>query len=286
MPDNVASRRTPDYITVNGDGELWAAGVEPGRLQQWERDLHPDYPATASYRALFYAALLPCGMERIERLVTGLPVAQHANPERRNALRERLTGTHQITPKRVVTVDRVDVLPQPVGAYLDFLEQTPDPSTMERARVLVLDFGFFSVDWVVIEGGEVRTAMSGTSTAAMSAILDAADMQISQDHGGAVGREELEKALRNDVSSVSLYGQKVEITPYLTLAARRFSGIAITALRQTMRGERRDIDAVLLAGGGAATYEQAAREAFPKARVFVSEAPVLANARGFWNFAA
>ena len=45
-------------IQVVIDGEKWVAGVEPDRLQDWERELHGDYPSTNPYKALFYAALL------------------------------------------------------------------------------------------------------------------------------------------------------------------------------------------------------------------------------------
>lgn len=57
-----------DGLEVQVDGAAWAAGVEPSRLQNWERELHADYPA------LVHAALLAAGPERIDLLVTGLPV--------------------------------------------------------------------------------------------------------------------------------------------------------------------------------------------------------------------
>ena len=37
-------------------------------------------------------------------LVTGLPVSQYMDVERREALKSRLEGEHQITPKRSVAV--------------------------------------------------------------------------------------------------------------------------------------------------------------------------------------
>jgi len=56
----------------------------------------------------------------------------------------------------------------------------------------------------------------------------------------------------------------------------------MTAIRQTLRGETREVDLVLLAGGGAATYAEATRETYPRARVVVAHEPVVANVRGFW----
>jgi hypothetical protein len=81
-----------------------------------------------------------------------------------------------------------------------------------------------------------------------------------------------------------LFGSPVELAPYLTAAAKRTASAAITAVRRSMRSERRAVDVVLLTGGGAAIYADAAREAYPRSQVVVSADPVLANACGFWDY--
>ena len=269
-----------DGLAVLVEGAAWAAGVEPSRLQNWERELHPDYPATTGYRALVHAALLAAGRERIDTLVTGLPVSQWLDLAQREALQTRLTGTHQITPARSVEVAAVQVLPQPAGAYLDFEAREPD--VVAQSRVLVVDAGFFSVDWVLYDEGAMRAANSGTTTAAMSLVLEAAADLIRRDHGSRIERDLLERALRTGTAAVPLFGRPVALAPYLAEAATQTAHVALTAIRQTLRGERREVDLVLLAGGGAATYAEATRQAFPRARVAVPAEPVLANVRGFW----
>ncbi len=64
-------------------------------------------------RLFFYAALLMSEQKEIDVLVTGLPVSQYMDVERREALKSRLEGEHQITPKRSVAVKSVVVVPQP-----------------------------------------------------------------------------------------------------------------------------------------------------------------------------
>jgi plasmid segregation protein ParM len=285
MPDRLGRGRDDRHLVVNVDGAAWAAGVEPGRLQNWERELHPDYPATAAYRALFHAALLVSDQERVDRLVTGLPVVQHQDTARRERLHAALIGVHQVTPERQVTVAQVDILPQPVGAYLDAIGSAAAAAVFDTARTLVIDAGFFSVDWVLIEGGELRSANSGSSTSAMSLLMEAADDLIQQDHGDRLGLDQIEKALRAGSSTVPLFSSPVELAPYVAAAAKRTASAAITAVRQSMRSERRAVDVVLLAGGGAAIYADAAREAYPRSQVVVPADPVLANVRGFWDYA-
>ncbi|WP_170094883.1 hypothetical protein [Simplicispira suum] len=60
-------------------------------------------------------------MSEIDVLVTGFPVLQALSPERCKELESQFIGQHQITPKRIVNVKKVEVLPQPVGGLLDFL---------------------------------------------------------------------------------------------------------------------------------------------------------------------
>lgn len=118
-------------IQVVIDGEKWVAGVEPDRLQDWERELHGDYPSTNPYKALFYAALLMSEQKEIDVLVTGLPVSQYMEVERREALKARLEGEHQSTSKRSVAVKSVVVVPQPASAYMDVVSSTKDEDLLE-----------------------------------------------------------------------------------------------------------------------------------------------------------
>jgi plasmid segregation protein ParM len=284
MPDSLGLGRDDKHLIVTVDDELWAAGVEPSRLQNWERELHPDYPATGSYRALLHAALVVSGRERIDRLVTGLPVSQYQNTAHRERLVAALQGQHQVTARRAVQVDSVEVLPQPAGAYLDMVGHAA-ANSVEAARTLVIDAGFFSVDWVLFDGGELRSANSGSSTSAMSLLLEAADTLVQHDHGGRLGRDQIEKAVRTGHDTVQLFGTPVQLTPYITAAAKRTGAVALTAVKQSLRSEPREVDVVLLSGGGASVYAEAASAAFPRSRIVVPDEPVLANVRGYWSYA-
>ncbi|MGL8447602.1 hypothetical protein NA471_23350, partial [Salmonella sp. NW547] len=53
-------------------------------------------------------------------------------------------------------------------------------------------------------------------------------------------------------------------------------------MRKSMREDGMDADVVLLAGGGAEAYQDAAKELFPKSRIVLPNESVASNARGFW----
>jgi len=272
-------------IQVVIDDEKWVAGVEPDRLQGWDRELHGDYPATKPYKALFYAALLLSEQKEIDVLVTGLPVNQFMDPELRKALKKRLEGEHQITPKRAVTVKSVVVVPQPAGAYMDIVNSTEDGDLLDvlhEGKTIVIDPGFFSVDWVALEGGEVRYHSSGTSLKAMSVLLKTISLLIQEDHGSSPGIDKIEKAIRSGKDEILLFGVKVGLKEYLDKASFGVAQNALTPMRTSMREDGMDADVVLLAGGGASAYKAAAKELFPKSRIVMAGDPLVANAKGFW----
>ncbi|MEF1307085.1 plasmid stability protein StbA, partial [Vibrio owensii] len=126
MPERIGGGDDETCLYVSVDNERWAAGVPAGRLQGWERELHPEYPTTKTYKALFHAALLMAETESIDLVVTGLPVSQFHEPQRKSDLVQRLKGVHQVTPKRSITVHDVKVLPQPAGAFMDLVQTGGD----------------------------------------------------------------------------------------------------------------------------------------------------------------
>ena len=156
LGEKIADKSKDDFLRVVVNGTPFVAGLSPDRAELWSRELHEDYPSTESYRALFHAGLLLAELEQIDLLVTGLPVSQYLNQELRTRLQTQMTGEHQVTPRRRITVQAVKVVPQPVGGFVDHVRNLKDASEFEDSRVLVVDPGFFSVDWVLISNGELR----------------------------------------------------------------------------------------------------------------------------------
>lgn len=286
LGEQIHDTDTEDFLRVQVNGQAFVAGLSPDRTELWSRELHEDYPSTDSYRALFHAGLLLSELDRIDQLVTGLPVSQYLNPTLRTRLKTLMEGVHQVTPRRTITVASVKVVPQPVGGFVDHVWNLTDAAEFEDSRVLVIDPGFFSVDWVLINNGELRRQSCGTSLEASSVILDEAAKLLAIDFGGNVGRERLEGAIRQNQQEVRLYGEKIDITPYLKTAAEKVGPIVATRLRESLRKENAGADIILLVGGGANFFLPSVHDAFPQFKVCVSDSPVFANARGFWRMGA
>lgn len=275
-----------DAIHVTLDGEPWVAAIEAARLTGYVRALHSDYTTTPEYRALVYAALAATGADTIHTLTTGLPVSQFQDKANRERLARLLEGAHQVTAQQRVTVEKVIIVPQPAGGFMD--AEAMDP-TLAEGRVLVLDPGYYSMDWIVLMNSQIQWAYSGTSQRATSAILEAAAGDIAAEYGRAPTADELEAALRNGQDTIKIFRKAVPYRTFVDAAARTILHALqheIMAPMRHMAGGSNAVDAVVLVGGAAAIYEPVVRSVFPHAELVLPENPVLANARGFFHLGA
>ncbi|WP_106894211.1 ParM/StbA family protein [Ahniella affigens] len=277
-------------VEVLVEGEVWVAGANPGEFQASVRQLHADYAATNEYLALAYAAIIKSGQQVVDELVTGLPMSHYLDPERRARLVKRLTGKHPVRGGRTVTVERVSVVPQPMGAVFLVLGSAGS-GRMDRELVsriagqatctLSIDPGFYSTDYVVVKNRGIRDRSAGTSTVAISAVLDETGKRIAARYQGVrVSRERLELALRDGTKDLLVGKFTIPFREILADAAAELGRRLSVEILESIRGEEA-VDVVLLSGGGSALFDEQLRGAFPNALVHVVESPQLANARGF-----
>lgn len=281
------SRESAAGIAVQVNGEEWIAGVRPTRISGWQRALHADYARSDSYGALLLAALSLLGVDRVDRLVTGLPVSQAMDAERREALRARIIGRHA-TGRGIVEVADVRVIAQPVGTFIDVLMHAGDDivDVIGDGTVLVIDVGFFSVDWAVLVNGDLRRTATGTSLEAMSVLIEAAAGLVGTDCGGKPPTAAIERSLAEGRHSLLYRGERVPLSPFLEQAARQTGQVALEALRQDLRREHTEVDLILLTGGGSALFEPLVRERFSSIPLRVPTDSVGANARGYFYYGA
>ena len=276
-----------DFLHVTVDGKPFIAGVSSDRAEMWERSLHADYSKTESYKALFHAGLLLSEMSEIDVLVTGLPVSQYQDEAHRKLLELQVFVKKKKKKKRSVNVAQVNVIAQPIGGLFDSVNQQGDDDNGDlqiddEARVLVVDPGFFSLDWVLVSNGQLQRQSSGTSVKASSVLLEQAGVMIAEEHGAKPTIETIENAIRNGKGSILLMGQRVELAPYLERASESLSSVTSTSIQKSLRIESMSPDIVVLVGGGAGFFKKTIQEAFPRLKVVSPEQSVLSNARGFW----
>jgi plasmid segregation protein ParM len=115
-------------------------------------------------------------------------------------------------------------------------------------------------------------------------LLERAAGLIAEQHGGRPQPLALETALRQGREHLLVLGKRVPLQLLLEHAAREVGGVALEALRQSLRREATNVDLVVVTGGGGALYKRQAAELFSGAEVHLGRDPVGANARGFFRY--
>jgi plasmid segregation protein ParM len=274
-----------DAFCVQIDGRPWLAFVNPGSSVV-PRSLHSDYTSSDAYLALFYASLLtacPDG-QAVDHLVTGLPVGHYYTEGVIEDLVKRMTGVHQVSDKVSIEVKKVTVLAQPAGTMIDIYSNHEDADMFMEAMVLVLDPGFFSVDWVVFSSGVLKKDSSSNNLEAMSAMIVAINNEIRLEYGGVgAGIDRIENALQAGKSEIVAYSKRIQLQPFIERAKLKVAGDSLAKLRTEMRFMgNQSLDFILLAGGGASFYKDEIQKLYPGSRIIQADNTVISNARGFW----
>ncbi|WP_434667727.1 PRTRC system protein D [Paraburkholderia sp. A3BS-1L] len=254
---------------VGPDVSLTAAYGKTGRA------LADDYVLTDNYAALLFGALHFSGATHVERLVLGLPV--HNMKKYSATLKERFAGEIDFGHGRI-TVDKVVVLPQPLGSLVLAANARNGGFARDDAH-LVVDVGYFTTDWVYANGFTMDDSRSGGMPGGASQIYQRIASLISRDEDEEVEDIELvDKALREH-TPFFFYNKQIDLAPYVEQADPIISGVVKEM--QNNVGRLPNVRSVILSGGGAALYASAIRRAFPRVVIELIDSPCLANARGF-----
>lgn len=149
-----------------------------GRDAYLETDAHfsrsrlSDYCKTDGYKALMLGAMVISGMREVEQLVIGLPLTTMA--QYHEGLKEQYRGEHVIGAagakrKSAISVENVTVTSQPAGAILH--AATIDGS-LRKKNSLVVDVGYFTVDYLMCQGMRPYYARSGAVEGGMGSYFD------------------------------------------------------------------------------------------------------------------
>lgn len=278
-----------DGVVISLDGVKWLAGVEPTHLQGFVRPTHENYPSTSEYKALMIGALAKAGIREVDMLYTGVPVAHYYSPGTGEALRTQIantmTGRHWIDSSNSIVVKATMVVPQAAGAFMDIISRS-DVKPSKGSPTLVVDVGYYSVDWVRVIDGSVIDTSSGSSTNATSVLLDRAAALIHQEFGRPISPGRLENAYRTGNHMIDWGQISLNVVEWLEKAAAEITPKVFNGIQST---QRQDVDfpnLVILTGGGGSLYKKAAQAAYPFSKVVVGREPVMSNARGFQLIAA
>jgi plasmid segregation protein ParM len=295
----LSSRSPPcrDIVIVDVAGQSYDIGLDArvpiGTDAQHGRSLDYDFAATNPYLALIEGALANMNQPEIDVLVLGLPV----NVFERLAptLEERIVGTHMVPMHKDVAsqhigipvlVKSVIVLLQPVGGYYHYARSTNNYDKMKSQINLVIDIGYFSLDWILSFGGKALAAWSGSHPGGMYAvqrsIADAMTTKLEQLRGDLSTLDDALSSGTEPYLNLKACGacSCVEFDHYVQ-SGRVKALEFVDILCHKVGSQAATIQNIILVGGGATFFQPFVSSKFPQHDVVVASDPIFANVRGF-----
>jgi plasmid segregation protein ParM len=249
---------------------------------------HDEY--LALLRGAMYYMMKKSGtiQQKIDGLVVGLPVSNFL--EQRDALFKLAIGVHTLpAPSGMrsmygstfdVVVDQVLVLPQPIGALRNY---SGNLQAGDNSVSLIVDPGYHTFDWVIAYGMRPDMQRSGSFDGGVAHIF----REVSVQAGKTLGIGVIDFVQCEDALNTGILLHKSRSYPF-----QQFNEIAEDAAAEIVNKFASALDAtrpfnrIVMAGGGAKFYVTALRKRFPDFEIAVSSDSVMANARGFYAFAA
>jgi len=240
----------------------------------------PKYYKSKQYMILFLGALLEIGRKEIDLLVIGLPVSQADNQEMVNDIKNLLTGTFRPTSKKEVTVKRVEVIRQPIGAYFNAVANR---SIAASDSTLFFDIGFFTTDWVLMMNRTIKKTASGSANFAVSSIIRKAAFSLGHERGTTVAMTILEDAIREGKYVIEApNGDKIDFAETFKQCAADVVNDAMSEIYGQVMDYIVLVKNIVIVGGGASYFEEAIMDNFPDKNVILAKDSVTANASGFY----
>lgn len=273
-----------DHLAVTFEGASYFVGTLARRQGQFARaTLDRVRTQSQEYRVLFLTALALLTEAPSEEfaVATGLPVDDFDD---RTLIEDTLSGRFHVTVSNrplELLVRHLTVVPQPYGALMDLIFRDTLGNVDERyanARVGIVDIGFKTTDFVLMNQGEFVQKGSGSLKTAMSAVFQAAIPKFTSRYPGNWDALGIETALRD--GAIHVLGTRIEFDrTFLDAELAGLTGEIVAWIQG--RWSSAPVDYLICSGGGSLILKPFLLKAFPQ-MTFVSD-PQFANVRGYYK---
>lgn len=273
-----------DTVLVQWQGQSYEVGADVSLALRGHntRVLDASYIRSDDYQILIRGVLKKMGLSRLDLLVLGAPLLNFDQVA--VTLQSSFTGLIEIDSKERVEVGRVVVLPQPVGGlgWAGSLAAANGTSREITERTLMIDVGYFTVDWLVAEGTRVLPERSGSYPGGMSSLIRELANEVSRRTGEDITTmamwDKIDRYLYAR-EKFTIYGKEYDLSQHAQIVKSTVAQ-SVAALAQRI-GDAKDISQILLVGGGAKRFAESVQELYPNMSVsIVADAP-FANVKGF-----
>lgn len=275
-------------VIVDVENMSYEVGVDAHLASDssYRRITDENYPESTQYHALLLGALSYMGQRDVDMLVLGLPLLTFNN--HKAVLEKKFIGTHKVPriqhpnskePPLDVNVKQVMVLPQPMGGLFAYAAANQD-RTISNETSLIVDIGFFTVDWVYSQGFKPYPAKSSSLPGGMNSVYQA----ITESLRGELGRNindvsRVDHALRNGEKEVRLFGKMISLEKHIQAGVEKAKQF-VASLANTV-GDGVTLDNIVLVGGGSNFFKDLIQERYPDHTITLLKDPAHSNVTGF-----
>lgn len=245
----------------------------PIRKSMGERNETNDFPGRPEHHALVLATLAHLDATRVGTLVMGL--AMHLFSRYAEDLQRTFQGTLSFGMRQVL-VDRVQIVPEPVGSLLTIAAKRD--ATLEGTTTCLIDVGHYSVDWLTSQKFSINYERSGGRPGGASHVYRAMAEGLSAELDEPFeGIDQIELALRTG-TPLQAFGHPVNIRRFLEHANEQTLETARSIRAKVRTAE--DLT-LIVTGGGSHLYRDALSKVFPKNHLVELEQSRFTNVIGF-----
>lgn len=254
------------YVGIEGKNYAVGKDAHMETDTNYSRNRLEEYSQSEGYRALMLGSLHFTGMRDIAQLVIGLPLSTLAAYHQQlntQYLGEHSIGSINAKRRTEVFVHNVNVTSQPAAAMFNAVATYP---ALRKSTNLVIDLGYFTMDFLMCEGlrpyyprsGAIQGGMSGYYDYLGSLVADKLAKHSLPAHDG-VNHFRLEKVLTNPSPggtgglsfTLEVGNKSLDITDCVESASTKLEEYLDRMLTILGKGSLGSIKSVVFAGGGA-----------------------------------
>ena len=278
-----AVRETVAVVVDNATYEIGADAHLISTTQNTSKSVSDFWYDTVQYQALKQLVIDRLAEESEDEdekwvVTLGIAVNQYKRPQIRKQLAEIWKRAHETSDGKQLIIDTVMVVPEPLGAYTSFIAK--DEEKYKGLRIMVLDPGYRTTDWLEIRDGKVIDRHADAINIGMFDVYNEIARRINIDHDAGMDIVAIEQAVLLD-REMRVRGNDIKVKEYYEAAVKAV-GAKIESRIRTEIGAANETDLVIVAGGGADSMFDSVKKSFKKHTVEICESPQEANAVGYW----
>jgi plasmid segregation protein ParM len=174
-------------------------------------------------------------------------------------------------------------VPQPFGALCTAIlgdDGRVVDADLAGRRVGVIDVGTYTTDYIVTDRMHYVGAKSSSITAGLAAAYGAIADEIERHYGLELSLPQVDEAVRNGY--VKVEGRRQDVAHLTAPPLGDLADQIVAGVRERWKNAR-DIETILITGGGAVVLQGRLSAHWPQARP-ASPTAAWDNARGFWRY--